>query len=192
MNCLIENPSFDSQTKETLTTKMENFGSKCALKKPFIQKVVSSTKLLDHIMRWASFKKQSELSAKSGKQQQKLTGLPKLYDANWAGTAKSSECTLILTEGDSAKALAIAGLSVLGRDKYGVFPLRGKLLNVRDASHKQIIANEEISALTKIIGLRYDKKYEDPSERDIRYGKVMLMTDQDHDGNLDRKKVLTQ
>ena len=53
----------------------------------------------------------------------------KLDDAIWA-EQKSEECTLILTEGDSAKSMAIAGLSVVGREMYGVFPLRGKLLNV--------------------------------------------------------------
>jgi DNA topoisomerase-2 len=68
-----------------------------------------------------------------------VQGIPKLDDANDAGTKNSSDCTLILTEGDSAKALAISGLSVVGRDRYGVFPLRGKLLNVRDATHQQIM-----------------------------------------------------
>jgi hypothetical protein len=63
-----------------------------------------------------------------------------------AGTKRGEECTLILTEGDSAKSLAIAGLSVVGRDRYGVFPLNGKLLNVREASHKAIMANAEIQA----------------------------------------------
>lgn len=67
-----------------------------------------------------------------------FTGVPKLEDANDAGTSKSLDCTLILTEGDSAKTLAVSGLGVVGRDKYGVFPLRGKLLNVREASHKQV------------------------------------------------------
>ena len=51
-------------------------------------------------------------------------GIPKLDDANDAGTKASEDCTLILTEGDSAKALAVAGLSVVGRNRYGVFPLR--------------------------------------------------------------------
>ena len=59
-------------------------------------------------------------------------------DANDAGTKNSGDCTLILTEGDSAKALAVAGLGIIGRDRYGVFPLKGKLLNVREASHKQV------------------------------------------------------
>lgn len=54
------------------------------------------------------------------------------------GGKNSAGCTLILTEGDSAKTLAVSGLGVVGRDRYGVFPLRGKMLNVREASHKQV------------------------------------------------------
>lgn len=64
-----------------------------------------------------------------------LLFLTSLY---FSGTKNSLDCTLILTEGDSAKTLAVAGLGVVGRDKYGVYPLRGKLLNVREATHKQV------------------------------------------------------
>ena len=67
-----------------------------------------------------------------------FSGVNKLEDANDAGTKHSIDCTLILTEGDSAKSLAVSGLGVIGRDRYGVFPLRGKLLNVREATHKQV------------------------------------------------------
>lgn len=74
-------------------------------------------------------------------------------DANDAGTKNSLNCTLILTEGDSAKSLAVAGLGTVGRDTYGVFPLRGKLLNVREATYKQILENAEINNLIKIVGL---------------------------------------
>jgi DNA topoisomerase-2 len=121
------------------------------------------------------------LKRKGGSKKSKLTGIPKLDDANNAGTRKSQECTLILTEGDSAKALAISGLSVVGRNNYGVFPLRGKLLNVRDASHAQIKGNKEIDALVKIMGLNYGKVYEDT--KSLRYGHIMIMTDQDQDGS---------
>lgn len=76
-----------------------------------------------------------------GSKKARILGIPKLEDANDAGTKKSEECTLILTEGDSAKALAMAGIEIVGRDKYGVFPLRGKLLNVREATVKQIMEN---------------------------------------------------
>jgi len=119
--------------------------------------------------------------------------VPKLYDANLAGGTHSLECTLILTEGDSAKALAVAGLSVIGRDRYGVFPLRGKLLNVSEASPKQLVENEELQHLVKAVGLQYDKQYEAGSKDGLRYGRVLMMTDQDHDGacvdHLNRGKV---
>ena len=96
----------------------------------------------------------------------------------------SLDCTLILTEGDSAKTLAVAGLGVVGRDKYGVYPLRGKLLNVREASHKQIMDNKEITELVKILGLTYKKKYHSLEDmKSLRYGKMMIMTDQDQDGS---------
>jgi len=85
------------------------------------------------------FKQQTQLDKKlTGSKRNKLRGIPKLDDANDAGTKNSINCTLILTEGDSAKTLAVAGLGVVGRDKYGVFPLRGKVLNVREAAHKQV------------------------------------------------------
>jgi len=91
---------------------------------------------------------------------------------------------LILTEGDSAKTLAVAGLGVIGRDYYGVYPLKGKLLNVREANAKQIMENKEINDLVKIIGLTYKKKYETLDDmKSMRYGKLMIMTDQDQDGS---------
>ena len=76
-------------------------------------------------------------------------------------------------------------LGVVGRDYYGVYPLKGKLLNVREASPKQIKENQEISDLVKIIGLEYGKKYESVEDigKNLRYGKVMIMTDQDQDGS---------
>ena len=116
-----------------------------------------------------------------GKKKSKLLGIPKLEDANDAGGRNSKDCTIILTEGDSAKSLALAGIEVVGRDKYGVFPLRGKFLNVREASHKQIMDNPEIQNLVKILGIQIGTKYDDTSK--LRYGKLMIMTDQDHVGS---------
>jgi len=83
-------------------------------------------------------KRGDALSTKYIQKQKFLKGVAKLEDANEAGTKNSRRCTLILTEGDSAKTLAVSGLGVIGRDYYGVFPLRGKMLNVRDATHKQV------------------------------------------------------
>ncbi|XP_064095039.1 DNA topoisomerase 2-alpha-like isoform X2 [Macrobrachium nipponense] len=184
VNCLIVNPTFDSQTKENMTLQAKSFGSKCSLSEKFMT-AASKCGIVESVMAWAKFKQQAQLQKVcTSKKQNKIKGLPKLEDANDAGTRYSSDCTLILTEGDSAKTLAVAGLGVVGRDRYGVFPLRGKLLNVREASHKQILENAEINNIIKILGLQYKKKYETPDDmKTLRYGKLMIMTDQDQDGS---------
>lgn len=183
VNCLIVNPTFDSQTKENMTLQSKSFGSKCALSEKFIG-LITKSGIVESVLTWAKFKAQNELAKTSGAKKSKLKGIPKLEDANDAGTKNSVNCTLILTEGDSAKTLAVSGLGVVGRDLYGVFPLRGKLLNVRDATHKQILENAEINNLIKILGLQYKKKYSSQEDiKTLRYGKLMIMTDQDQDGS---------
>ncbi|KAK5640442.1 hypothetical protein RI129_011253 [Pyrocoelia pectoralis] len=183
INCLIVNPSFDSQTKEHMTLQVKNFGSKCQLSDKFFTAVTKSS-LIESVLKWAQAKAQVELSKTSGKKNVKLKGIPKLEDANEAGRKDAAKCTLILTEGDSAKSSVVSGLGVIGRDHYGVFPLRGKLLNVREATHKQILENAEIKNLIKILGLQYDRKYATETDmKTLRYGKVMIMTDQDQDGS---------
>lgn len=183
INCLIVNPTFDSQTKENMTLQAKSFGSKCNLSEKFVT-AVTKCGLVESVLTWAKFKAQTELVKVSGKKQSKLKGIPKLEDANDAGTKNSHLCTLILTEGDSAKTLAVSGLSIVGRDHYGVFPLKGKPLNVRDASHKQVLENVEINNLIKIVGLQYKKKYLSVDDlKSLRYGKVMIMADQDQDGS---------
>ncbi|KAI9983167.1 hypothetical protein PInf_007094 [Phytophthora infestans] len=182
VSALIDNPAFDSQTKETLTTRANSFGSTFNLSDKFLKQLEKSG-LVEKILSFAAFKQTAELRRKGGSsgKRSRLTGIPKLDDANHAGTAKSKDCTLILTEGDSAKTVAVGGLAVVGRDYYGVFPLRGKMLNVREASHSQILKNEEIQNVVKILGLKYGQKYE--STKGLRYGHLMIMADQDHDGS---------
>nr|XP_018912664.1 PREDICTED: DNA topoisomerase 2 isoform X1 [Bemisia tabaci] len=183
VNCLIVNPTFDSQTKEHMTLQVKSFGSKPTISEKFFT-AVNKVGIVDMVLAWSKFKEQNALGKTSGKKQSKLKGIPKLEDANDAGTKNSIDCTLILTEGDSAKALAVSGLGVVGRDRYGVFPLRGKLLNVREATTKQVMENNEISSIVKILGLIYKKKYETTDDlRTLRYGKLMIMTDQDQDGS---------
>ncbi|XP_042389324.1 DNA topoisomerase 2-like isoform X3 [Zingiber officinale] len=180
VNALIDNPAFDSQTKETLTTRQGSFGSKCELSQDFLKKVAKSG-VVNTLLTWADFKQSKELKKTDGAKRQRITGIPKLEDANDAGGRNSDKCTLILTEGDSAKALAMAGVSVVGRNYYGVFPLRGKLLNVREANHKQIMDNAEVQNIKQILGLQHGKEYD--STKGLRYGHLMIMTDQDHDGS---------
>ncbi|KAM6451890.1 DNA topoisomerase 2-alpha isoform 1-T2 [Liasis olivaceus] len=184
INSLIENPTFDSQTKENMTLQAKNFGSTCKLSEKFIKGAVSCG-IVESILNWVRFKAQTQLNKKcSAVKHTRIKGVPKLDDANDAGSKNSINCTLILTEGDSAKTLAVSGLGVVGRDKFGVFPLRGKMLNVREASHKQIMENAEINNIIKIVGLQYKKSYDDEeSLKSLRYGKIMIMTDQDQDGS---------
>ncbi|KAH0626856.1 hypothetical protein JD844_002113 [Phrynosoma platyrhinos] len=184
INCLIENPTFDSQTKENMTLQAKSFGSICKLSEKFVKGAVSCG-IVESILNWVKFKAQIQLNKKcSAVKHTRIKGIPKLDDANDAGSKNSINCTLILTEGDSAKTLAVSGLGVVGRDRFGVFPLRGKMLNVREASHKQIMENVEINNIIKIMGLQYKKSYDDEeSIRSLRYGKIMIMTDQDQDGS---------
>lgn len=180
INCKIVNPSFDSQTKENMTLKASKFGTKYDLQPTFLRKVINSG-ITENIMAFARAKQSLQLKKTDGTKRSRLSGIAKLDDANNAGTKNAEKCTLILTEGDSAKALAISGLGVVGRDNYGVFPLRGKLLNVRDASHKQIMDNAELQNIKRILGLQQGKDYE--TTDGLRYGHVMIMADQDHDGS---------
>ena len=179
VKALIVNPSFDSQSKETLTTPVAKFGSKCDLSDKFYDKLFKSG-IIDKALSITEFYDKKKLVKTDGKKISRII-VPKLDDANLAGTKDSAECTLILTEGDSAKTMATAGLSVIGRDRYGVFPLRGKILNVKDATLQKISDNNEITAIKKILGLEQNKKYTDISQ--LRYGSIMIMTDQDHDGS---------
>ena len=180
INCLIENPAFTSQTKEQLTTKVSSFGSKCTLSDDFMKKVLK-TSIVENVMDIATRNADRDLKKTDGGKKRRITGFVKLEDANKAGTREGHKCTLILTEGDSAMTLAVAGLAVVGRDHYGVFPLRGKMLNVREASHDQIMKNAEIQAIKQIMGLQHKKHY--TSTEGLRYGHIMIMTDQDHDGS---------
>jgi len=182
VNCLIENPSFDSQTKDFMTTAKKAFGSTFELTPEFLKKVEKS-EISKNILAYSNFRDKQALNRKGGTKKVKLTGIPKLDDANHAGSAKSKDCTLIITEGDSAKSLAVAGLSVVGRDYYGVFPLKGKPMNVRDENQKKAASNPEIANLVNILGLKYNQTYDATNIKTLRYGHLMIMADQDVDGS---------
>ena len=180
VNATLVNPSFSSQVKSECTLRTQEFGSRFEAPTNFVKSVMK-TGIKDLVLAMSKFKEQTELKKTDGARKSKITGIPKLDDANSAGTLNSAKCTLIVTEGDSAKTLAVAGLSVVGREHYGVFPLRGKCKNVRDASVKQLLANQEFSDLKKILGLQQEKVYTSLSE--LRYGRLMIMTDADNDGS---------
>ncbi|KAL1467092.1 hypothetical protein MTO96_005949 [Rhipicephalus appendiculatus] len=127
----------------------------------FINCLVLSCGIVEALQSWVSCKADKQLREKfSSRKVSKLKG------------------------GDSAKSLAVSGLSVVGRDKFGVFPLKGKLLNVREATYKQILRNEEINHIIKIMGLQYKMEYRTMEDLlTLRYGRLMIMTDQDEDGS---------
>merc|ERR1719464_888814 len=143
-----------------MTLKASSFGSACNIPKSVIDDMLEKTDVVSSVISEAQAKMAAQMdkSARTGCKGKRVLGIPKLEDANDAGGKNGQECTLILTEGDSAKALAVAGLSVIGRDKYGVFPLRGKLLNVRDVTQRQVADNKEITSILKILGLSFGQK----------------------------------
>ena len=174
INCSVPNPAFSSQTKEKLTTPIAKTAwcwNKSALKR-------AADVVMASVEKMASKEATRKLAAAVGSAKSHIN-IKKLDDANFAGTKRSSECSLVLTEGDSAKALAVAGMSVVGRDTFGAFPLKGKLLNVRDCPHKKLMANKEIQNVMKILGL----KPGDTTTDHLRYGRIIIMADQDHDGS---------
>lgn len=181
ISCQIENPSFNSQTKEMLTSKSGTFGSTCKIPEEILKKIQSKLELTDTLILVQREKDEKDNKKSDGKKQSKIYGIPKLEDAVWAGTSRSSECTLILTEGDSAKAMALSGLTKSQRNTFGVFPLRGKIMNVKDSSSAKVEMVKEIAELKKILGLESGKKYTDI--RSLRYGRILIMTDQDYDGS---------
>ena len=188
INCMIDKPTFLGQTKAQHSTAIKNFGSKYEINDKFIKQILKNG-LENAIMEIVNSKKMLKTkNALSSSKKADLSGIVKLKDANWAGTKKSLKTTLILAEGDSAKALVINGISAVtepynGNDIFGVLPLKGKLLNVRNTKYNKIIENEEIKNIIEILGLKFDKEYTASNIKELRYGHLMIFTDADTDGS---------
>ena len=184
IRCDIENPAFDSQTKDFMNTPSSKFGSKCDVSDKFIEKIAKMG-VMDAACAITEVKENKAAKKTDGVKSKSIRGIPKLTDANWAGTDKSKDCLIIFCEGDSAKAGIISGLSSDDRNSIGVYPMKGKILNVRGESVKKISENKEISEIKKILGLETGKKYTSIEDvhKNLRYGRVLFMTDQDLDGS---------
>lgn len=185
LNCDVVNPSFTSQTKDELTTPSSKFGSSCVVSDRFIERLAKTTSIMETSLSLTQAKDNSKAAKETdGVKKNKISGIPKLIDSTWAGTDRSGECTLLLTEGDSAKSGVVSGLSREDRATIGVYPLKGKLFNVRGETPSKIATNKEITELKKILGLESGKKYTaDNVGSCLRYGRVLFMTDQDLDGS---------
>ena len=184
LRCDIENPAFDSQTKDFMNTPLTKFGSKCEISDKFIEKVAKMG-VMDSACAITEIKENKQSKKTDGTKSKNIRGIPKLIDANFAGTDKSKECTIIFCEGDSAKAGIVSGLSADDRNIIGVYPMKGKILNVRGENIKRINENKEISEIKKILGLETGKEYVNLTDvhKHLRYGKILFMTDQDRDGS---------
>lgn len=178
MKCYIINPTFNSQMKERMTLPVKKFDTQFKMTGP-LKKQLLNGPLIKRLQEIKDEKDGRKLKKNDGKKVRSLS-IPKLTDAKKAGTSQSHKCTMILTEGDSAKALAMAGLTVVGNTYYGAYPLRGKILNAEKANKKQWSENAIIQNVIKIFGLKHGVKY--TSTKDLRYGHCMIMADQDVDG----------
>jgi DNA topoisomerase-2 len=180
VNVHVPAPEFASQTKEKLTSPMPRA---MALDSGRILGVLKKSGVVAALEE-ALMAKSMQSMARQMDGSKRTKVMVENYDgAQLAGTTKAHTCTLYVVEGLSAKTMFTVGASVIGRKVNGVFPIRGKLLNVRGASPAKLKGNEEIKNLMKILGLRMDCKYETVAEyHTLRYGKLCIMTDADADG----------
>jgi DNA topoisomerase-2 len=179
LNCTVINPSFSSQTKERLVTEQKNFKTSIELSDKFINSIIKS-EIIQSILDWIDTKeKQKELAElrklnkEIGKDNPKR--IVKLSDAS--STTERDKCALCIVEGLSAS-LAITS----ARDpKYiGSYALKGKIMNVSEVENKKLIENQEIREMMTAIGLKIGEPVK--SIKDLRYGRVYLLTDFDHSG----------
>lgn len=178
----IVNPSFDSQCKTKLVTPIKNFKFKYTPSEDMIKKLLKSD-IVNMVSEDLSRNEEKSLKKSDGNANKTHIRVPKLRDADKAGTKDRDKCTLILTEGDSAMSLILAGISVVGFKYYGCFPLKGKLMNPQTSTISAYANNTEINNIKKILGLVEKKKYTaEDIKNSLRYSKVMCAVDADVDG----------
>ena len=183
LRCDIDNPSFSSQSKDEMGTAVASFGSTCKVSDDFVEKLAKMG-VMDAACALTEVKENKAAKKTDGSKTRTIRGIPKLIDANYAGTEKSAQCTIIFCEGDSAKAGIVSGLSRDDRNIIGVYPMKGKMMNTRGEPVKKIAENNEITEIKQILGLEVGRKYTpDDVKYRLRYGKVLFMTDQDLDGS---------
>ena len=183
LRCDIDNPSFSSQSKDEMGTAVASFGSTCKVSDEFVEKLAKMG-VMDAACALTEVKENKAAKKTDGTKTRTIRGIPKLIDANFAGTEKSAQCTIIFCEGDSAKAGIVSGLSREDRNLIGVYPMKGKMMNTRGEAVKKVAENHEITEIKQILGLEVGRKYTpDDVKYRLRYGKVLFMTDQDLDGS---------
>jgi DNA topoisomerase-2 len=178
----IPNPEFDGQDKH----KLESPKVTASIKTSDINKILKWS-IMEDIEDVIKLKEFSVLK-KSEKKKKGYTKIEGYDRANNSGGKLSHECSLILCEGLSAKTYAVSGIKKgvfgkAGRDWWGILPLRGKTLNVRNSNATTIAKNAVITDLIQAIGLQHGLDYKDDKNyKTLSYGKIILLTDADVDG----------
>ena len=179
--CLVENKSFESQSKHVLKTPFKNLGFNWLPDaKGSFANTLCGTGLIDTLI--SSLESREAAGEKKTVGRRNTTLLDK-YDPPVGRT--TDDKSLMVVEGDSAKAFVVAGLSAkgVGREHYGIFALRGKLMNSRKAKLHEVQSNKELSALTQILGLTPGTEYTLEMARKLPYQHLVLVCDQDLDGS---------
>lgn len=175
VNCTVEAPFFDSQTKARMTSEPKDYGTEFKVTDRFINKIIGSD-VVQSILDWAAAKQKQE-DLKELRKLNKDTGKTNAWKkiVKFDDATGTDQCVLILTEGDSA---AKTILSARDPKKHGVFPLKGKPLNVRDIPVKKLLANEEIKNIMTILGLEVGVKPDN-----LRFEYCVVANDADNDGH---------
>lgn len=182
IDCTIINPKFTSQTKEFMASSVTDYKLRCNIPDNFVKDFMTK-EFIEDVMSKLEFDENRKMERSvNGTKKKKLKGMKKLADAHRAGTQMSKYCSLLLTEGDSAKPYAIAGREVIGSEYFGVFPLKGKLINTRKNTRSKVLKNTEIRNIMQIIGLELGVEYTEENISTLRYGSIIILTDQDYDG----------
>lgn len=188
---MVDAPAFSSQTKDKLTTSHTRFiFSNWTPGAPFVKALVDSgvvERVYQDVLDKELVQTRRLMTGTSASKSTAANRRHVVADKYDAATAlrhhpshQRSPCSLLVTEGDSARALAVAGLAVVGREYFGIYALKGKPLNVRTASVDAIAKNKEVSTLLQILGLTYGKVY--TSLNELNYKKLVIFSDQDYDG----------
>ena len=183
VDCNLDKPRFDNQNK----TKLNSPTPKVEVKPTVISKLYKWS----FVNKMKEVLKSKDLQQLKGETERKRSTLrvEGLDDANFAGkSGKSQECILSVTEGISAKTYVVKGMKYglfnkKGHDYIGVLPIRGKFVNVRNASISTIIKNKEVKSLIQALGLQHGLDYtKEENKRKLRYGKFVAISDSDTDG----------
>lgn len=194
VNCNLRNPNFTSQTKQELSDPVPRI----IISPDEFRIAMTSTSaanrwlLANRLMALAKTKELKAVAKGDGRKQTRVD-VPELDDANDAGKANSLQCTLLITEGESAARYACQRIDYLtgGKDLFGVFPIRGKPLNVLGASLTRLTGNKEYGDIKKCLGLEEGMDYSiESNARKLRYGRVLIIADADEDGSAIRSLLI--